>query len=216
MAVNIIDLDFSYDTRKVLHNINFSAEGGSLVAVLGPNGVGKSTLFRCILGFLRPDKGSVLLNGREISSLSRQEAAREIAYIPQVASPTFDYTVLEMVLMGVSNQLGYFESPGPAHREQALDTLGDLGIAHLRNRGCAQISGGERQLALLARALIQNAKVLLMDEPTANLDYGNQYRVMERIAGLASKGYTVIFSTHDPNQALLHANRVFALKGGTT
>ncbi len=214
MSLEAKGLCFDYDSRPILTDISFSAAGGELLAVLGPNGVGKSTLFRCLLGFLDPRSGEILLNGEPLHKLSRTQAARMIAYIPQTASPAFNYTVLDTVLMGLASRMNPFQSPGPAQTEKAVAVLEALGIAHLRHRGLSRISGGERQLTLLGRALVQDARILVMDEPTANLDYGNQYRVMERARDLAAKGYTVILSTHDPNLAFLHAGRVLALKEG--
>ena len=122
--------------------------------------------------------------------------------------------MLDLALMGITNSLGLLQTPKQTHVEQAMTVLESLGIAHLRHRGCSRISGGELQLTLLARALLQRADILVMDEPTANLDYGNQHRVLERIRALAARGYTVVLSTHDPNLAFLHANRVLALKDG--
>ncbi|MBO4330608.1 MAG: ABC transporter ATP-binding protein, partial [Oscillospiraceae bacterium] len=171
-------------------------------------------LFGCLLGYLRPRTGQVLLGGRDVQTLSGAEIAREIAYIPQSAPVTYNYTVLDTVLMGVTHQIGIFSAPKREHKEKAMAALESLGIAHLAMRGAQKISGGERQLALLARALVQEAGVLLMDEPTANLDYGNSFRVMQRIMNLGGAGYTVIFSTHEPNQAFRYANRVLALSGG--
>ncbi|MDR0838765.1 MAG: ABC transporter ATP-binding protein [Oscillospiraceae bacterium] len=214
MKIEVEGLEFSYKEHAVLRGLDFSAEGGDVVAVLGPNGVGKSTLFRCLLGFLHPQKGGIRIDGRDIRTMSSAETARCIAYIPQSVSPAFNYTVQDTVLMGLTNQLGTFQSPRSGDVRKVVEVLDSLGIAHLRHRGCGQISGGERQLTLLARALIQNAGILVMDEPTANLDYGNSWRVMERIADLARGGYTVIFSTHDPNHAFMHANRVLVLKDG--
>lgn len=214
MKIEAKGVEFSYGSQAVLKGLNFSAGEGDVVALLGPNGVGKSTLFRCILGFLKPQKGSICIDGRDIRSMSSAEKARHIAYIPQSVSPVYNYTVQDTVLMGLTNQLGTFQSPRPQDVERVAEVLEGLGIAHLRHRGYGQISGGERQLTLLARALVQNAGVLVMDEPTANLDYGNSWRVMERISALAGSGYTIIFSTHDPNQALMHSNKVLVLKGG--
>jgi iron complex transport system ATP-binding protein len=207
-------LSFAYGERPILREVSFAAHPGDLIALLGPNGVGKSTLFRCVLGFLKGYEGSILVGGHDANSLSAREMARLVAYIPQSSAQIFDYTVMELVLMGVASQLKLFATPSKAQEEEALTVLRSLNIDHLAYRGCGQISGGEYQLALLARALMQKAKILIMDEPTANLDYGNQYRVMERIAGLAHRDFIVLLSAHDPNQVLQHANRVLIIKEG--
>ena len=175
MAIDVRTLSFSYGGAPVLQNVSFSARGGEVIALLGPNGVGKSTLFRCLLGFLKPQRGEVRIDGKALSDFSRRALAREIAYIPQSYSPTFNYTVRESVLMGVTAKLGALEGPTAAQQALVMRTLSQLGIAHLAERGSRKISGGERQLMLIARALVQNARVLIMDEPTANLDYGNSY-----------------------------------------
>ena len=214
MSLDVKGLCFSYENSAVLKGVSFSAEEGELMAVLGPNGVGKSTLFGCILGFLRPSAGEITIDGRPLSAFTSAELAREIAYIPQSVSPAFNYTVLDMVTMGMTSQIGLLHAPGPEHRERAMAALESLGIAHLAHRGCNRISGGERQLMLLARALVQRARLLVMDEHTANLDYGNSYRVMRRIRALGEQGYTVIFSTHEPNHAFRYAHQVLALKDG--
>jgi iron complex transport system ATP-binding protein len=207
-------LSFSYGSHRVLADVGFEARAGQLIALVGPNGVGKSTLMRCILGFERVYKGRVLLGEREVRTLSARRLAREVAYIPQSSTQVFDFTVLELVLMGAAPRLGLLSVPGRGERDEAYAVLESLGIAHLAHRGCGRISGGEYQLALLSRALVQKARVLLMDEPTASLDYGNQYRVMERIAALAHRDFIVLFSAHDPNQVLRHATRALILAGG--
>lgn len=214
MKLECENLRFSYGNREILRGVSFSADGGELIALLGPNGVGKSTLFRCLLGFLRPSAGALRVAGREITAFRRRELAREIAYIPQAYRPAFDHTVLDCVLMGASARIGTFASPSAQDREQAAALLESLGIASLAGRGCRSISGGEQQLMLLARALMQDAGTLIMDEPTANLDYGNACRVMERVESLAREGYTVIFSTHEPNHGLRYATRVLAMQHG--
>ena len=214
MQIEVSGLVFSYGGADVLKDVSFCADGGERIAVLGPNGVGKSTLFRCLLGFLEPQSGSVTVSGRDVRSYSRRALAAELAYIPQSYSPAFDHTVLDSVLMGLSAQLGTLEQPGPAQTRAAMQILTELGIDGLAGRGSMHISGGERQLMLLARALIQNARTLVMDEPTASLDYGNSFRVMQRIETLSRSGYTVIFSTHEPNQAFRYATKVLALKDG--
>ncbi len=214
MSIEVKKLRFCYGARPVIGDVSFTAEKGELLAVLGPNGVGKSTLFRCLLGFLKPVGGEILVDAQAISSYTRRELAGKLAYIPQSHTPAFDHTVLDSVLMGMTAQLGVFDQPGQAQREKAMQMLRALGIEKLADRGCMKISGGERQLMLLARALVQDASMLIMDEPTANLDYGNSCRVMERVKRLGQDGYTIIFSTHDPNQAFSYATKVLALKDG--
>ena len=214
MEIEVQNLTFSYGKQPALREVSFSVQKGTLTAVLGANGAGKSTLFRCLLGFLTPQAGEIRLSGRPLSAYSRREAAEKIAYIPQSCVPSFNYTLLEVVMMGLTNQIGVFDAPRPEHKTAALEAMESLGIAHLAHRESGRVSGGERQLALLARAMVQNARVLVMDEPTANLDCGNSALVMERVSALAGEGFTVIFSTHDPNQAFRYATQVLALQGG--
>ena len=212
--IRVEHLSFSYGETRILKDVNFNADRGSLAALIGPNGAGKSTLFRCILKFLSGYEGKVMLDGQDMKDMSRPEIARKIAYIPQTSIPVFNYAVIDIVLMGMTSGLRLLETPKKEHIRRAEEVLEGLGILHLRDRGFGRISGGERQLVLLARAIAQDARILIMDEPTANLDYGNQLRVMERIRSLAKAGYTVIMSTHDPAQALLFADIAFVLQDG--
>ena len=215
-SLDIQHLSFAYSKKgpQVLRDVSFSAEEGDLIAVLGPNGVGKSTLFKCMLGFLKKYSGTILLNGADICDLTHKRIARQIAYIPQSTYPVFNYEVLDVVMMGLTSSLKALSSPKQEHIEEAREALASLGIAHLEHAGYGEISGGERQLVLIARALVQKSKILIMDEPTANLDYGNQFRVMQRVAGLAKNGYTIILSTHNPDHAFIYANRVVMMFGG--
>lgn len=215
MRLDVENLCFSYGGKTVLGGLSFSAGPGEVIALLGPNGAGKSTLFRCMLGFLQPQEGKIAVDGEDVSTISRRALSQKLAYIPQSSSPAFDHTVLDCVLMGAAGRLGPMESPGKPEKQEAMGILEELGIADLARRGCMKISGGERQLMLLARALFQHAQMLIMDEPTANLDYGNSCLVMQRVTKLAENGRTVLFSTHDPNQAFCYASRVLALKDGT-
>ena len=215
MSIKIQDLRFAYGTHEVLKGVSFDADYGQFISVLGPNGVGKSTLFRCMLGLQTPSGGHVTVDGRDISGMTAAELARAMAYIPQSHNPVFNYSVLDMVLMGTTAQLGRFAAPGKAQLKMAEAALARMGITHLKDRGFSRISGGERQLVLLARAIAQQAKILVMDEPSANLDFGNKLRVMKTVKGLTEDGYTIIQSTHDPDQAYLYSDKILALHAGT-
>lgn len=214
MRLEVKDLSFSYGDNKVLDNVSFSSSGGEAIAVLGPNGVGKSTFFKCILGFLPIRKGKIEIEGKDISIMKGKELSKYIAYIPQSSSPVFNHTVLDSVAMGMNNQIGLFSVPGEKEREKAAAALDRLGILKLKDRGCLNISGGERQLMLIARAMVQDARIIVMDEPTSSLDYGNSYRVMETIMSLSKDGYTILFSTHDPDAAMRYSDRVIAFYKG--
>lgn len=212
--IEVQNVSFSYGEHEVLKHISFCAKNGELLSVLGANGVGKSTLFSCMLRLLRPKEGRILIEGEDISDLSIKALAKRIAYIPQSHNPVFNYTVFDMALMGTTAQLGSFSAPAKEQTELVISALERLGISHLRERGYGQISGGERQLTLIARALVQNAKILVMDEPSASLDYGNRVRVMQTLRELTAQGYAVIQSTHDPDQAFLYSDKVLALHEG--
>ena len=214
MSIKIENLCFSYGSHEVLKNVSFDAQYGQFLSVLGPNGVGKSTLFRCILGLLSPSAGSVFIEGTPIAQLTASQLARRIAFIPQSHNPVFNYSVFDMVLMGTTAQTGTFSSPGKTQTELVVSALESLGIAHLKDRSYGAISGGERQLVLIARAMAQQAKILVMDEPSASLDFGNRIRVMQTVRALTKEGYCVIQSTHDPDQAYLYSDRVLALHEG--
>lgn len=214
MSIQVENLSFSYGSHAVLHEVSFQAEYGEFISVLGPNGVGKSTLFRCILGLLKPSSGQTMVDGTPIAELSAVQLAKKIAYIPQSHHPAFNYSVFDMVLMGSTAQLSGLSSPGQKQMEQAQAVLERLGIAHLKDRGYSNISGGERQLTLIARAMVQQAKILVMDEPSASLDFGNRIRVMQTVSQLTKEGYCVIQSTHDPDQAYRYSDKVLALHGG--
>lgn len=214
MSLRVEKLNFSYGKRQILHDVSFDIQSGHLTCLLGPNGVGKSTLFKSILKILTTYTGKIYLDGKETRSLTMREMARLVAYIPQSNAPTFNYSVFDMVLMGTTSQLTVLGTPGKLQKELAEEMLNRLGIYHLRDSGFSRISGGERQLTLIARALVQQAKVLIMDEPTANLDYGNQIRVLEQVRKLSEEGFTIIQSTHQPDQAFLFADEVLALKNG--
>ena len=213
-SIEVRNLNFSYGDRQILFDVNFSVEKGEFLSILGPNGVGKSTLFRCVLGLLTGYTGQVLINGQDARSFSVKEAARHIAYIPQSSNPTFNYSVFDIVLMGRTSTLGAFQSPKQEDVDRCHWALDKIGISHLENRCFHRLSGGERQMVMIARALVQDAPILMLDEPTANLDFGNQLKVLHQVKELAAEGYTVIQTTHHPEQSYMFSDRILALQHG--
>ena len=214
MKLVVDRLSFGYPhSRPLLKEISFCAESGELISLLGPNGAGKTTLFRCILGQLRAS-GEMTLDGQPLSSLSPRQLASRVAYIPQSHSPAFSYPVEEMILMGAAAGLKWFQHPGRTERERLDEVIDSLGLEPLRQRAFDTLSGGEQQLVMMARAMMTDARVWLLDEPAANLDYGNQTRLLLQLQQLAAKGYLLIQSTHSPQQAALYSSRVLALADG--
>lgn len=213
--LEIRNLKFAYGDHKVLKDISFEAREGEMLCILGPNGAGKSTMFRCILGLLRGYEGEILIDGSEVSALPARERASRMAYIPQTSKQVFSYTALDMVLMGASSALSAWRAPGARERKKALAALERLGILELAGRLYTNLSGGEQQLVLIARAIAQGAKTLIMDEPTSSLDYGNQMRVQQQLKSLAEEGYLIVQSTHNPEQTYMFADRIIAIKDGT-
>jgi iron complex transport system ATP-binding protein len=200
----------------VVNNVSFTVSNGRIAVLLGPNGSGKTTLFKLIAGLWKPCTGNVFLDGRETVSLSFRERALLLAVVPQEHTPPFPYTVLEAVLMGRAPHVGLYASPSEDDKRKALDTLDEVGIGHLADRAYTRISGGERQLALIARALVQEAPILLLDEPTSHLDFRNQYSVLAMVSRVAAeKCLTVFMTLHDPNLASHFAHQMVLLKDGS-
>ena len=212
--LSVASLAFGFPGRTIGRDVSFALEAGEVMCVLGPNGGGKTTLFRTVLGLLARHAGAIRLQGQEIETLSRTEIARRVGYVPQGHTGYFAFTVREFVLMGRTAHLGIFSAPGRKDLAIASRVLESLGIAHLADKPVTEISGGERQLALVARALAQEPKLLVLDEPTASLDFGNQVRVLQRISALAGSGMSILFSSHDPDHAFLCARRALLLAEG--
>ncbi|HWM46632.1 MAG TPA: ABC transporter ATP-binding protein [Xanthobacteraceae bacterium] len=214
MTLHARDLSIGYPDRVVGAGLDVTLARGEVLALLGPNGGGKTTLLKTLLGLLAPKAGEVHVNGRTLADCSASERARLLAYVPQTHVPTFAYSVETMVLMGRTAHGNLFSRPTARDREVAAAALERFGIAALAERPYTMISGGERQLALLARAFAQEPQFIVLDEPTASLDFGNQGKVMREMRALAGAGLGVLFTTHDPNHALRAADRAFLLRGG--
>ena len=201
-VLTVQNLSFSYpNCDEVLQNISFSVDKGSVVTILGQNGTGKTTLLNCILGFLNNYSGNILVMGKPVQSYTRRELASLLAFVPQLSSVQFDYTVREFVLMGFSSQIGIFSVPDKKMHKQVDETLESLGLSHLSDRSIRTLSGGELQLTYIARALSQNPQIIVLDEPTSALDYAKGYMVLKLVKKLQKDGYTIILTCHNPDYA---------------
>ena len=212
MKLDIKHASCGYGSKTVLRDISFDVETGDILCLLGPNGVGKTTLFKSILGFLKLQEGEILLDGENIQNWPRSRLARTIAYVPQAHTPPFPFNVLDVVIMGRTAHLGVFASPTKKDISIAEEALETLNVSFLKDRIYTEISGGERQMVLIARALTQQPQILVMDEPTSNLDFGNQIRVLEQINRLSRKGLTVIMTSHSPNHAFICSTKVLIMQ----
>jgi iron complex transport system ATP-binding protein len=194
---------FNYGSREILRGIDFSAGPGEILSVLGPNGVGKTTLLRCMMGFLKWKSGRTLVDGRDILSMKQSDVWKKIAYVPQSKSSVFSYTALEMVLMGRTAHLKVFALPTAEDRRIAESVMEEVGIASLRDKKCSQLSGGELQMTLIARAMAARPQLLILDEPESNLDFKNQLIVLQTIRRMSDEaGIAAIVNTHYPAHAL--------------
>ena len=198
----------------VLKNIDFSVTSGEVLCILGPNGSGKSTLFKSILGLIKMYGGSVKVDGEDIRTWKRDRVARTIGYIPQANNPPFSFTVMDMVLMGRTAYTNSFSTPSKDDEKIANDAVEMLGIRKLANKHFLELSGGEKQLVLIARALSQEPDILIMDEPTAALDFGNQQLVLQQVSRLSKSGLGIIMASHFPDHAFLYSNKALLIKDG--
>jgi len=214
MTLSGHDLTIGYTDHIVGRHLDLTLASGEVLALLGPNGGGKTTLLKTLLGLLAAKSGEVKLADRSLKRYSIRERARLLAYVPQSHVSTFAFTVEAVALMGRTAHGNIFSRPTAGDRAIAARMLERFGVEHLRERPYTMISGGERQLVLLARALAQEPQFVVLDEPTANLDFGNQGKVMHEIRQLAASGHGVLFTTHDPNHAMRAADRVYLLRGG--
>ena len=208
------DVSFGYNGSNVLHDISLTVKTGCILSLLGPNGSGKTTLLKVLLGLYPPNSGQVFLEDSPIAQFTPRQLARKIAYVPQTHKMSFAYSVFDVILMGRAPYSSLFSRYRKKDRDIAMQTMERLSIGKLKDRIYTEVSGGERQLALIGRALAQGADTLVMDEPLTGLDYGNQIRVLECIKGLALEGYTFIETTHFPDHALWVSDRAVLMRHG--
>lgn len=216
MRLRAEHISFAYKADKpVLHNVSFEVNAGQIIFLLGRNGSGKTTLMSCLMNILKPSQGQVLLGGRPITTYAPAQRAQHIGLIPQIHVPAFAYSTKEMVLMGRAPYMGLLGNPGKADYAIATQALDAIGMGDYADRPYTELSGGQRQLVMIARGLAQQCDILLMDEPDAHLDPNNRYRVLDIVRRLASRdGLAFVISSHDPNSALLYADQVLLLKAG--
>ena len=214
MDLSIENLSVGYGEKTVLRSVSLRLSGGEALAVLGANGAGKTTLFRSLLHFIEPLEGRVLLDGRDTGALSRRQLAARVAYVPQCHHCTFPYSVADIVAMGCHPHIPRFSEPSAKEYAMVTETLELLGIRHLGGRYYRSLSGGEKQLALIARALVQRPRLMVMDEPTASLDFANAVTVLTQILRLKGSDMGLIITSHSPRQARVYADSVLMLKDG--
>ncbi|WP_048161250.1 ABC transporter ATP-binding protein [Methanosarcina sp. 1.H.A.2.2] len=214
LMLKVKSLAFSYGNGPVFENVSFSLKKGEVMCILGPNGAGKSTLIKCIAGVLKPAAGSVSILGEDTASLGVRGIARLIGYVPQQNEVVFPFSVLDFVLMGRAPHLSMFASPCAEDMEIARESLAVVGLSDLAERPVSILSGGQSQMVLIARALVQKPALLLLDEPTSHLDFGNQVLVLETVQRLASLGMSIVMNTHMPDHAFLVGSKAAALAEG--
>ncbi|HQD25155.1 MAG TPA: ABC transporter ATP-binding protein [Methanoculleus thermophilus] len=215
MILNVNNASFSYDgITKQFEDVSFSLRRGEVLSLLGRNGTGKSTLIKCILNILTPQSGMVEINGHRVTDMRPEEVAREVGYVPQVHHAVFPFTALDFVLMGRAPHISTFSVPKEEDYEKAEEAFARIGITHLREKCISEMSGGESQMVMIARALAQEPSLLILDEPTSHLDIGNQMKVIATIDRLAADGIAILMSTHFPDHGFLVSHTVAILQGG--
>jgi iron complex transport system ATP-binding protein len=212
-VLQVIDLHCSYGAETVLEEVSFEVEKGELCGLFGPNGCGKTTLFRCCLKFLKADRGRVVLDGVDINKLSVGEMAKRTAYVPQEHKPPFPYLVKDIVLMGRTPHLGGGFGISARDKRAASDALKMLGISSIAERPYNTLSGGQRQMVLIARAIAQGSPLVFLDEPTSALDFSNQIKIWRTLRNIARSGVGIVACSHDPNHVAWFCDKVVVLHG---
>lgn len=212
MILEVKNLGYQYrNSHKIFHDVNFQLNKGEMLSILGRNGAGKSTLLNCLANLYKPTTGEVFLDGTSMQKLPLARISQFIGYVPQIHYPVYAYSVRHFVVMGRTPYIRAFSSPSKSDYEKVDQVLEKLSISHLAEKAYTEISGGERQQVTIARALVQEPKVILLDEPTAHLDYGNQIRTVKMIRELSEDGFGVIMTTHNPDHVLMMGGLVGVL-----
>jgi iron complex transport system ATP-binding protein len=213
--IEVMNISFAYEgAADLFRDVSFSIGKGQIICILGPNGAGKTTLLNCLGSISAPTGGKILINGKDMKNMTSREIAMKIGFVPQFIVPSFAYEVLDYVVTGCAPRIGTFEKPKQEHYLAAQRALEQMEIPHLSQKYYTQISGGERQQVSIARALAQQPEVILMDEPTAHLDYGNQIKVLRTIKKIAAEGYAAVITTHNPDHVLMLGGEVAAISPG--
>ncbi|XHH09066.1 MAG: ABC transporter ATP-binding protein [Candidatus Bathyarchaeia archaeon] len=205
---------YDFEKNNGFKDVSFEVNQPGVMSILGPNGCGKTTLLKCIDGLMKLHSGSITINGKNLSELSRVEIAKSVGYVPQFHQPSFAFSVLDAVLVGRAPHIGFLDSPKKEDVLIAKQALESMGISHLTDAYYTQLSGGERQMVLIARVLAQQPSLLLLDEPTSHLDFGNQIKLLGTLQMLAESGLPVIMTSHFPDHAFLVSNKVALMKRG--
>jgi ABC-type cobalamin/Fe3+-siderophores transport systems, ATPase components len=204
---------FSYDgKRNIFEDISFSVGSGEVFCILGPNGTGKSTLLRCLCNLYRLNAGSISIDGRDIASYGPANLAKKIGFIPQIHTPTFPYTVLQVVLMGRTPHMNMIATPSESDYKIAEEAIKTVNIEYIMDKPYTELSGGQMQLVLMARVLAQEPEILLLDEPTSHLDVGNQIHTIEMVRMLSKKGLSLVMTSHFPDHTFLSSHKVGIMK----
>ena len=211
MILEIKNLTFSYDKHVVFKDLNFKLESPDVLSILGPNGIGKTTLIKCLLGIKKKAGGEILIDGKDIDKFEKKDFYSFVAYLKQGGKETSIYTVLDTVLLGLASQINPLLRPKDSDIEKVHNILKELGIYHLKDKYVSKLSGGEAQMVFMARALIREPEILILDEPESNLDYRNQLLMLDTIDRLKSRGKLIIFNTHYPEHSLRYSNKVLLL-----
>lgn len=215
MELAVKNISFGYDnSRLIFDGLTFSCKTPEIMCILGGNGTGKSTLLKCLVGENNIKSGNILIDGKDIKSYNPKRFAQKIAYLPQTHIPSFSFSVTDVVMMGRTSRIGYFSNPGKAEQKIALEKLEYLNISHLADKPYTATSGGERQLVMIAAALAQEPELIVLDEPTSHLDFGNQFRFIQLVERLNKLGIGVLMTTHFPDHALyLNCSTIILHKG---